>query len=151
MKAVIDDIISVVDISYPLFLISSISTALYPQLHAVVSQPQTPRGRLCLDHEDIDLTGRLPHSTADVWLTMVPMRLPVLRVQRCQCRITDDQEVLRVLLLGGLGEVEAPGEDSLAIDRMWSSVGRITSLPKVLPINLAVAGIYPIHLLQSSP
>jgi hypothetical protein len=44
------------------------------------------------------------------------MGVPVLRILRGQGRISNDQQVLRVLLLRWLGIVEAAGEDRLAID-----------------------------------
>ena len=47
---------------------------------------------------------------------MLCMRLPVLRVLCRQSGIPNDQEVLGILLLGGLREVEASREDGFAVD-----------------------------------
>lgn len=57
-----------------------------------------------------------PYSSAHIGLTMLRMRLPVLRVLRGECGIPNDQEVLGVLFLGRLGEIEAASEDGFAID-----------------------------------
>jgi hypothetical protein len=55
-------------------------------------------------------------SSPDIRLTMLGVRLPVLYVLRRQCLIPDDQQVLGVLLLGGLGEVETSRDDEFTVD-----------------------------------
>jgi hypothetical protein len=55
-------------------------------------------------------------TPAHLGLTMLRMRLPVLRVLHGQCGIPNDQQVLGVLLLGRLREVEASREDGFAVD-----------------------------------
>jgi hypothetical protein len=57
----------------------------------------------------------LPHPSAHIRLTMLRMDLPVLAILIRQCLVPDDQHILRVLFLGGLGEIERPGDDELLI------------------------------------
>ncbi len=39
---------------------------------------------------------------------------PIRRVFRRECRVVDNQKILRVLFLGGFCEVESPGDDGRA-------------------------------------
>jgi hypothetical protein len=56
---------------------------------------------------------------------------PVLGVGLRQCLVVDDEQVLGVALLGALREVEAPGDDGLAVDDDDFVVG--DGVPRVDP------------------
>jgi hypothetical protein len=58
----------------------------------------------------------LAHPTAHIRLAMLGVRLPVLRILRRQRLVSDDQEVLRIFLLGGFREIETPRDEGLAVD-----------------------------------
>jgi hypothetical protein len=53
-----------------------------------------------------------------MWLIMLPMGFPVLGVLHGQSLIADEQQVLHMLLLGGLRDVKAPSDDHIAVDPM---------------------------------
>jgi hypothetical protein len=57
-----------------------------------------------------------PHPSAYIRLTMLRMRLSVLRVLRGQSGIANDQQVLGVPLLGGLREVKTSCDNALPIN-----------------------------------
>ena len=42
--------------------------------------------------------------------------LPILRISFSQFPIMDHKQVLRIVLLGGLGKVERPGDDPLPVN-----------------------------------
>lgn len=48
---------------------------------------------------------------------MVSVVLPVVKIRFDEVRRADDEEVLRVLLLGCLGEVERAGDDDRPVDK----------------------------------
>jgi hypothetical protein len=58
----------------------------------------------------------LAHPSAHIGLIMLRMHLPVLRVLRGQCLVPGDQHMLSVLLLGGLGAIDAWRDDDLHIN-----------------------------------
>jgi hypothetical protein len=65
----------------------------------------------------------LPHPSAHIRLTMLTMGFPVLPVLRGQGRITDDEQIFRVLLLGRLRKVKAPMmtvSPSMTITLLWA-------------------------------
>jgi hypothetical protein len=54
--------------------------------------------------------------SAHIRLTVLRVCLPILRVLRRQGRVANDQHVLRVFPLSGLGEIEAPRDEGFPVD-----------------------------------
>ena len=51
-----------------------------------------------------------------VWLRMLLVLIPVLHINLCQILISDDQQILSVLLLSSFGEVKATCDNCFLID-----------------------------------
>src|SRR4030095_794167 len=61
-----------------------------------------------------------------MWLIILPMGFPVLHGLHGQGLITDEQQVLHLLLLGDLCEVKVPSDDHIAVDA--HDLGSLTSI-----------------------
>ena len=61
--------------------------------------------------------GTVPVNFCSVLLGLLCVNLPLLTVLGTQVLAPDDQQVLGVSLLGGLGEVKRAGDNSLSVQR----------------------------------